>query len=50
MRMNKETFRILYYISLGAWIMGGIVTLVYGRSTPMWIALIFMNIFNFAKK
>lgn len=41
-----KIFSFLYAVSFGAWITTLFISIRYNDSTPMWIALIIMNVFN----
>lgn len=47
---KKEVLDILFWISLGVWVTCLFISIFYGNHIPMWVALIVMNVLNFARR
>lgn len=50
MKDKKKVLNNLFWASVGVWATCCIITICYDNSIPMWIAVIVMNVLNYAKR
>lgn len=48
--MKKELFKLLYAVSLGAWMTSMFIAACYDNPIPMWVLLVIMNVLYILKE